>query len=125
MFPPPFSNDSILTGDLNPLTQAYHDVGIYGDADADDVLYEGPVVVHANGWLELEGNRFLSPSAVHHVDIYDVETEPRKGGDDGTDRDDDGGDRDEWGSDDDRRTGRFSPRQRTPPPRVDRGSSPR
>ncbi|TYL40420.1 hypothetical protein CV102_02270 [Natronococcus pandeyae] len=104
MFPPPFSSELILTDDMNPLTQAYHDVVIYGDADADDALYEGPVVVHANGWLELEGNRLLSPSAVHHIDIYDDESdelgsEPAGGDTDGS------GD-----GDDDRRTGRFSPR---------------
>lgn len=109
MFPPPFSSESILSDDMNPLTQAYHDVVIYGDADADDALYEGPIVVHANGWLELEGNRLLSPSAVHHIDIYDDETRSRDGEEDGPGRGD-GRDRDGWRSDDDRRTGRFSPR---------------
>lgn len=100
MLPPVFSTESILSNDVNPLTQAYHDVVIYGDADADDVLYEGPVVVHANGWLELEGNRLLSPSAVHHVDIYDDETGSRDGGEDGPGRGD-GRSRDGRGSDDD------------------------
>lgn len=75
MFPPPFSRESIVSDDDNPLTRAYQDVVVYDGPDPDDVLYEGPLVVHANGWLELEGNRLLSPSAVHHVDIYDDETE--------------------------------------------------
>ncbi|MDG5759227.1 hypothetical protein QA600_07725 [Natronococcus sp. A-GB1] len=94
MFPPPFSNESILTDEMNPPTQAYHDAVVYDEADAEDPLYEGPLVVHANGWLELEGNRLLSPSAVHHVDTYDDERPPAE-----TD------DRD--AVDDERRTGRF------------------
>jgi hypothetical protein len=102
MFPPPFSNESILTDEMNPLTQAYHDAVVYDAAEADEPLYEGPIVVHANGWLELEGNRLLSPNAVHHIDIYDDEPATS---DDGADRRDGRGD----GSDD-RRTGRFSPR---------------
>jgi hypothetical protein len=99
MFPPVFSSESILTDEVNPLTQAYHDAVVYDEADAEAPLYEGPLVVHANGWLELEGNRLLSPSAVHHVDIYD--DRPPAENDDRADRD---------AGDDDRRTGRFSPR---------------
>ncbi len=94
MFPPPFSRDSIVTDDMNPLTQAYRDVVIYDGADADEELYAGPIVVHANGWIELEGDRLLSPSAIHHIDIYDDVTEPeaestddeRTDGDDPTNR---------------------------------------
>ncbi|ELY94898.1 hypothetical protein C482_17523 [Natrialba chahannaoensis JCM 10990] len=76
MFPPPFSREPIVSDDANPLTHAYQDVIVYESSDPDDVLYEGPIVVHANGWLELEGNRLLSPSAVHHIDIYDDEIDP-------------------------------------------------
>lgn len=65
MFPLPLSRESIVSEGTNPPTQAYHDVVIYDGTDAADVLYEGPIVVHANGWLELEGDRLLSPSAVH------------------------------------------------------------
>ncbi|WP_293028813.1 hypothetical protein [Natronococcus sp.] len=100
MFPPPVSNESILTDELNPLTRAYHEAVVYDDREGDDPLYEGPIVVHANGWLELEENRLLSPSAVHHVDIYDDERPPVE------DRDRNGHDT----GDDDCRTGRFSPR---------------
>ncbi|MCU4741834.1 hypothetical protein [Natronoglomus mannanivorans] len=71
MFTPPFSRDSLVADDLNPLTQAYRDVVIYDEATTDDPLYEGPIVVHPNGWIELEGHRLLSPSAIHHIDIYD------------------------------------------------------
>ncbi|AGB36391.1 hypothetical protein [Natronococcus occultus] len=94
MFPPVLSNESILTDEMNPLTRAYHDAVVYDEVDAEDPLYEGPLVIYANGWLELEGNRLLSPSAVHHVDIYDDERPPAA--------DDD--------RDDDRRTGRSGPR---------------
>ncbi|NUB92705.1 hypothetical protein HTZ84_03490 [Haloterrigena sp. SYSU A558-1] len=73
MFPPIASRDSIVSDDVNPLTEAYRDVVIYDEPVDDDPLYEGPIVVHANGWIELEGNRLLSPSAVHHIDIYDGE----------------------------------------------------
>lgn len=107
MFPPPFSSESVLSGEMNPLAQAYHDVVICGDADADDVLYEGPIVVRANGRLELEGNRLLSPSAVHRIDIYDGTDEPGEGsGRAGSSRSGGGDD----GVDDNRRTGRFGPR---------------
>ncbi|ARS88519.1 hypothetical protein [Natrarchaeobaculum aegyptiacum] len=100
------STESIFDGDLTVLTQAYHDVVIYDGPDPDDVLYEGPIVVHANGWIELEGNRLLSPSAIHHIDVFDDAelsgdgTPPRGGR-----RDDDGSD-DPGGS----RTSKFSPR---------------
>ncbi|MGQ3414386.1 hypothetical protein ACT4ML_19330 [Natrinema sp. LN54] len=102
MFPPIAGRDSIVTDSVNPLTQAYRDVVIYGDADSDDILYEGPIVVHANGWIELEGERLLSPHAIHHIDIYDDERGERSG-DDETDgrRNGDG--------DDGYRTNRFSP----------------
>lgn len=100
MFPPPVSNESILSDGLNPLTRAYHEAVVYEDRESDEPLYEGPIVVHANGWLELEGDRLLSPSAVHHVDVYDDER-PSDEGDDHDGRD---------AGDDDRRTGRFSPR---------------
>ncbi|WP_436344745.1 hypothetical protein [Natronorubrum sp. FCH18a] len=95
---PVASTESIFSGDMNPLTRAYRDVVIYDEAGGDaELLYEGPIVVHGNGWLELEGGRLLSPSAVHHVDIYDNIDES---GD--RNADDDTGD--------DYRTGRFSPR---------------
>ncbi|AFZ71631.1 hypothetical protein [Natronobacterium gregoryi] len=108
----PISRGSIFEGelvpdDLDPITRAYRNVVIYTDADSEDVLYEGPIIVHPNGWLELEGNRLLSPNAVHHVDIYDDETESNRS-EDGNDAD--GDDRRRDGSRDDDRTNRFSPR---------------
>ena len=102
MFPPPVSRESISSDEINSLTRAYRDAVIYDEADADESLYEGPIVVHANGWIELEGNRLRSPSAVHHIDIYDDEVTERDG-DAGGDHGDDG-----RPGDDDRRTGRFS-----------------
>lgn len=102
MFPPPVSQESIRPDEITPLTRAYRDVVIYDDADADESLYEGPIVVHANGWIELEGNRLLSQSAVHHIDIYDDEGTACDG--DGARNDGDDG----RPGDDDRRTGRFS-----------------
>lgn len=102
MFPPIASTDPIYDAEeLNPLTRAYHDVVIYGDAGSEEVLYEGPIVVHANGWLELEGNRLLSPHAVHHIDIYDDREGGERGAADERDDDTDG---------DDYRTNRFTPR---------------
>jgi|GEM_PF-3576863 len=66
----PLSTTSAIgDGPAEPL--AYTDVTLYGDADNEDVLYEGPVLIHGNGWLEVEGGRLLSPAAVHHLDIYD------------------------------------------------------
>ncbi|OIB58664.1 hypothetical protein [Natrialba sp. SSL1] len=90
MFPPPVSRESVVPDGANPLTRAYQDVIVYESADPDDVLYEGPIVVHANGWLELEGDRLLSPSAVHHIDIYDDEPDPAARTDERTDREDGG-----------------------------------
>ncbi|RKD98291.1 hypothetical protein [Halopiger aswanensis] len=93
---------------LDRATQAYEDVVIYDGTGEDDVLYEGPVLIHPNGWLELEGDRLLSPSAVHHIDIYDDvdideaadEQDARQreptGWDDDWGRDDFGSDRDTW-----------------------------
>ncbi|WP_265111714.1 hypothetical protein [Halosolutus halophilus] len=98
MFPGPFSNRSIVSDEMNPFTRAYRDVVIYDDAGADDALYEGPIVVHPNGWIELEGQRLLSPAAVHHIDIYDEAENP---GAEHERPDGDGGD--------DYRTNRFSP----------------
>ncbi|WP_276252781.1 hypothetical protein [Halomontanus rarus] len=93
MFPPPLSTESIVGDDLNPFTLAYRDVVIYDEATADNPLYEGPIVVHPNGWIELEGHRLLSPSAIHHIDIYDEleDADEREGG----------------AGDDDRRSDRF------------------
>ena len=109
MFPPFPSRNSIVTDDINPLTRAYRDVVVYGDPDSDDVLYEGPIVVHANGWIELEGQRLLSPQAVHHIDIYDDDHGQWENGDEtaGGGSGDDG--RFEEGRDD-YRTNRFDPR---------------
>ena len=102
MFPPPSSTTSILPDDSNPFTRAYQHVIIYDEADTDDALYEGPIIVHANGWIELEGNRLLSPSAIHHIDVYDDELaefeQPDERPDNGDER---GGDS--------YRTNRFSP----------------
>ncbi|WP_323171197.1 hypothetical protein [Natrialba sp. PRR66] len=75
MFPPFVSRNSMVSDEASPFVQAYRDVVVYDGPEPDDVLYEGPLVVHGNGWLELEGDRLLSPSAVHHVDIYDGEAE--------------------------------------------------
>lgn len=98
MFPPPFSTESIVSNDVTPLARAYRDVVIYDGNGADDDLYEGPIVVHANGWIELEGDRLLSPSAIHHIDIYDGIDES---GDKRTGDNERGGD--------DNRTSRFRP----------------
>lgn len=46
----------------------YDEAVVYGDLDEETVLHRGPVVVRANGWVELPGDRLLSPGAVHHVD---------------------------------------------------------
>nr|WP_049941720.1 hypothetical protein [Haloterrigena turkmenica] len=86
MFPPIASRHSIVSDDANPFTRAYVDVAIYDDPVDDDPLYEGPIVVHANGWIELEGDRLLSPSAVHHIDVYDDDEVAEAG----TERDDSG-----------------------------------
>ncbi|MFP8951812.1 hypothetical protein ACLI4Z_02395 [Natrialbaceae archaeon A-arb3/5] len=51
--------------------QTYEDAIIYEGTSADEILYEGSVVLHPNGWLQVEDNRLLSPSAVHHIDVYD------------------------------------------------------
>ncbi|WP_440764055.1 hypothetical protein [Natronorubrum sp. DTA7] len=100
---PVASTESIFSGEMNPLTRAYRDVVIYDEASADaESLYEGPIVVHGNGWLELEGGRLLSPSAVHHIDIYDDIDESGEQNADERNTDEDAGD--------DYRTGRFSPR---------------
>ena len=48
----------------------YEEVVVYGDADGETVLHEGPAKVRANGWVELPSGRLLSPQAVHHVDPY-------------------------------------------------------
>ena len=42
---------------------------VYGDADETEVLYDGPLRLLANGWLEVGDGRLLSPDAVHHVDV--------------------------------------------------------
>ncbi|RQG97443.1 hypothetical protein EA472_19565 [Natrarchaeobius oligotrophus] len=47
------------------------EAAIYDEAAADEPLYEDPVLIHADGRLELEGNRPPSPAAVHHVDVND------------------------------------------------------
>lgn len=95
---------SLLPDALYRFAQAYRDAVVYDGPDPADVLYEGPVIVHLNGWLELEGDRLLSPSAVHHVDVYD---ELDDSGDRTADEADPRGD-DDFGGDD--RTNRFSPR---------------
>ncbi|WP_238717321.1 hypothetical protein [Natronorubrum halophilum] len=74
---PVTSTESIFSGDMNPLT--YRDVVIYD-----------------------EGGRLLSPSAVHHIDIYDDIDESGDRNADERNADDDTGDG--------YRTGRFSPR---------------
>ena len=77
MFPPPFSSRSAIPDGPPSVTQAYQDVILYGDMDGEDVLYEGPIVVHPTGWIELEGNRLLSPTAIHHITIFDDERDQR------------------------------------------------
>ena len=103
MFPPPVSGRSILPDDWTRFARAYHDAVVYDGPEPDDVLYEGPLIVHFNGWLELEGDRLLSPSAVHHVDVYDDPGNRSDGRGDGRDGGDDG-------SGDRYRTNRFNPR---------------
>ncbi len=102
MFPPPIPSRSYLPNDWTIFARAYRDAVVYDGPGPDDVLYEGPIIVHLNGWLELEGDRLLSPSAVHHVDVYDELEESGEFGresDDGDDRSGNG-----------YRTNRFSPR---------------
>ncbi|EMA02844.1 hypothetical protein C439_09685 [Haloferax mediterranei ATCC 33500] len=41
---------------------------VYGDADKETILHEGPVRILANGWVEVSSGRLISPSAVHHID---------------------------------------------------------
>ncbi|WP_254769238.1 hypothetical protein [Salinilacihabitans rarus] len=72
LFPPIASRRSALDGAVRDLfEQSYDHAVVYGDRDGEDVLHEGPVRVRANGWLELDGGRLLSPAAVDHVDVYD------------------------------------------------------
>ncbi|KAB1197588.1 MULTISPECIES: hypothetical protein [Haloferax] len=44
------------------------DAVVYGDAEMETVLHEGPVRVLPNGWVEVPSGRLISPSAVHHID---------------------------------------------------------
>ncbi|WP_416838297.1 hypothetical protein [Haloferax sp. DFSO52] len=46
---------------------------VYGDAEMETVLHEGPVRVLPNGWVELPSGRLISPSAVHHIDTQPSE----------------------------------------------------
>ena len=46
----------------------YDDAVVYGDADKEQVLHEGPARVLPNGWVEVPSGRLFSPEAVHHVD---------------------------------------------------------
>ncbi|WP_129116773.1 hypothetical protein [Halegenticoccus tardaugens] len=43
---------------------------VYADAGEETVLHEDPVRIQANGWIELPAERLLSPSSVHHVDVW-------------------------------------------------------
>ncbi|WP_235019665.1 MULTISPECIES: hypothetical protein [Natrialba] len=95
----------MLSEDDLPFTSAYQEAVVYDEATSQDPLYEGPIIVHANGWIELEGNRLLSPSAIHHIDVFD---DDRLGGD----ADDAGTGRrpDDGHGPGGERTGRYSPR---------------
>lgn len=46
----------------------YDHAVVYGDLEEETVLHRGPVLIRANGWMELPSGRLLSPDAVHHVD---------------------------------------------------------
>ena len=74
---PPFSPLNPLTEALERLFVAQYDHAIcYADTEGDTVLYEGPVTVRANGWVELPGDRLLSPNAVHRIDVDAEHTSP-------------------------------------------------
>lgn len=47
----------------------YDDVVVYADRDSETVLYEGPIRMRGDGWLELPSGRLVSPDAVHHIDV--------------------------------------------------------
>ena len=55
------------------LTRTYDHATVYADVQSETVLHEGGVRVLANGWLELDTGRLLSPDAVHHVDPHEGE----------------------------------------------------
>ncbi|MEY7848007.1 hypothetical protein AB7C87_02235 [Natrarchaeobius sp. A-rgal3] len=103
-FPPLISRESVLSEDDLPFTSAYQDAVVYDEATSQDPLYEGPIIVHANGWIELEGNRLLSPSAIHHIDVFDDRLGGDRGNAESERRPGDGG------GTGDERTGRYSPR---------------
>ena len=45
------------------------DAVVYGDREQERALHEGSLRLLANGWVELPTGRFLSPQAVHHIDV--------------------------------------------------------
>ncbi len=67
------STDSIWDELSDGFRREYDDAVVYGDAEMEDVLHEGPARVLANGWVELPSGRLLSPDAVHHVDPRSAE----------------------------------------------------
>ncbi|WP_254864186.1 hypothetical protein [Halovivax gelatinilyticus] len=51
------------------IVRTVEDAVVYGDVESETVLHEGGLRILANGWIELDTGRLLSPSAVHHVDV--------------------------------------------------------
>ena len=58
------------------LARTYEHATVYADVESETVLHEGGVRILANGWVELDTGRLLSPDAVHHVDPHEDRPEP-------------------------------------------------
>jgi hypothetical protein len=65
------STHSVWDEIVDVFEQEYGEVVVYGDADREAVLHEGPARLLGNGWVELPDGRLLSPHAVHHVDVVE------------------------------------------------------
>jgi hypothetical protein len=60
-----FASDRSL---LELFDQTRDDAVVYGDAENETVLHEGPIRILPNGWVEVPSGRLISPNAVHHID---------------------------------------------------------
>ncbi|KTG29385.1 hypothetical protein [Haloferax profundi] len=65
-----FASDSPLQGRFE---QTLDNAVVYGDAEKETILHQGPIRILLNGWVEVPNERFLSPSAVHHIDSQPLE----------------------------------------------------
>lgn len=43
---------------------------VYDGPNSTDLIYEGEIRLHLNGWVELEDGRKLSPSTVHRIEDH-------------------------------------------------------